>query len=183
MEQVYSAGVSVEKTSFGLANVAEESATSHVAFADILRVIIWGELSQVETLEGSKSLHSVFFSLQEVSEVLGLQTGDAGVTISDAARYLRLSSQAVTYILSTKDGKDEPYLETCGQLWHVGKMRDNINSKLLDEFKSKYQKLTDFCELKIALTNQKRSELEAMGIYPEWNLRNFKVEYFRVSDL
>ena len=78
MEQVYSAGVSVEKTSFGLANVAEESATSHVAFADILRVIIWGELSQVETLEGSKSLHSVFFSLQEVSEVLGLQTGDAG---------------------------------------------------------------------------------------------------------
>ncbi|SHK47672.1 TniQ protein [Shimia gijangensis] len=183
IDKIYAQGREVERASFGMANIAETSCALHVPFVSIVRALLGGKLQQVETLKGTTSFYSVFVSLEEVSKVLRLQTGKAGVTISDAARELKLTSQAVSYILSTKDKENQPYLKTCGQLRHMGTMRDLIDPSSLDEFKTTYKKLSDFCDRRPNKMSRKREELAARGVFPEWKERAVRAEFYRLSDL
>ncbi len=145
MENVYAQGKEVTKASFGMANIAETSAALKVPFVIIIQAIIGGKLREVETQFDTNSLFSVFVNLQEVTQVLRLQTGAAGVSISDAARELKLTTHAVKHILSARDDEGQPYLKTCGQFRHMGTMRDLIEPVTLDDFKSKFKKLSDVC--------------------------------------
>ncbi|MVO18382.1 TniQ family protein [Parasedimentitalea huanghaiensis] len=183
MESIYEYSEAVNAARFGMANIAETSSTLHVPFVSIVRALLDGKLKQVEALEGTRSLYSVFVNLQEVSKVLRLQTGKPGVTISDTARELKLSSQAVTYILSTTNKEGRPYLKKCGQLRHMGAMRDLIDPKSLDEFKATYKKLSDVCERKPTKMRKLREELELKGIAPEWDPRSVRAEFFKTVDL
>lgn len=183
MESIYENSEVVNAARFGMVNIAETSASLHVPFVSIVRALLDGKLKHLEVLEGTRSLFSVFVNLQEVSKVLRLQTGKPGVTISDWARELKLSSQAVTYIWSTTNKEGRPYLKKCGQLLHMEAMKDLIDPASLDEFKATYKKLSDVCERKPTKMPELREELEVKGIVLEWDPRSVRAEFFKTVDL
>ena len=81
-----------------------------------------------------------------------------------------MPSRAVYFLIGEKDGAEEPFLRSCGQVRHMGVMRPLVDPDEVENFSSKYRKLIEIVDYKSRNLPRVREELRSKGIFPVWDI-------------
>jgi hypothetical protein len=153
-----------------------------VPSVEIVELLLQKKLTKVELLDEELRYQSVFVDVAEVGEKLGRRTGSRGQSITDVARTLGLSPSSVEFLLQTPPNGKEPVLTVCGQIRHMGQMRDLVSPTSVDRFKVDYQKITEVATRLTKTVPEARKKLQSQGVLPVWEPKLAGVELYRTSD-
>jgi len=176
-------GRPVDTPSAGMGNIPQIARKCELSSVDIIALILRGEVSNIELLSKDLKFLSVLVEAREVASLLGAQGGEEGVTISRAAKELGVRTDVVRFLLRTQEPTGVPALRKCGQIRHMGVMRDLVDPVSLNRFRSLYRKLSEIDGFVGREPERLRSRLKAKGVHPVWDPGRAGAEFYRLRAL
>lgn len=167
----------------GMASIGEVAASLRVPAMKILTLLLDGRLDKIELLSAELKFRSVLVSKKEVSAKSGGRTGAPGLTVSQASRELKVESETVNFLLQTMGPDGQPMLKSCGQVRHMGIMRDLIDRESVQQFKVHYRKLSMIDGYWFREPDRLRSQLARNGVKPVWDPGVAGAEFYSVCDI
>lgn len=169
LERLRSTGRIVSKPSKGMKRIVYVAEGIKVPTVEIVQVLLTKRLKNVELLGADRGFQSVLVDKNEVASLLGRQSGSTGISMSETARVLGLSARAVEYLLNKGPEDGDPALTICGQVRHMGQMRDMVDPVAVEKFQRDFRKLTLIAEDFDATVSAARDLLASTGLRPAWD--------------
>lgn len=183
VSRLRSRGQAVQSPSEGMTGIVKTAETLRVPAVKIVGLLLQGSLTKVELLDEELRYQSVFLDEGEVGRKLGQRTGLAGHSITATARKLGLSAASVGALLRTPSGDLDPILKVCGQSRHFGHMREMVDLESVDQFKTRYLKISEVAANMSTTVPEARKKLKAKGAFPVCDPKAVLVELYRSSDI
>ncbi|WP_120502401.1 TniQ family protein [Roseovarius sp. EL26] len=176
-------GSCVLKPSHRMHSVTKTAEKLRVQTFDIVKKILDRNLEQVELLGVDPKFDSILVHVDEVAAKLGVLEGKPGMTLSETARTLGLSSRTVEFLMQASPNGEAPVLQICGQFRHMGKFRKLVDPCSITKFRLGFRRLTDVAKNLNLPKPVARKTLQENGVLPVWDPKNLGSEIYRRQDL
>lgn len=183
MEKMRKRGEHVLVPGRGMGTIGEVASSSRVPSTKVVSLLLDNQLDIIELLPAELKFQSVLVNKKEVLSKAGIRTGSEGLTISKASRELGVSYETVCFLLEATDLVGEQVLESCGQVRHMGLMRDIVDPGSVQKFKERYRTLFMIGGSNRKRADRLRSKLADKGIKPAWPPDVAGAEFYRVCDI
>lgn len=183
IEKMRRTGEPVITPSKGMASIGEVAASLKIPAMKVLSLLLDGQLDKIELLPANLKFLSVLVCTDEIAVKTGGRTGSPGLTVSQASMELMVEGETVKFLLRTMGADGEPMLKTCGQVRHMGIMRDVIDCESVQKFKDRYCKLSAIDGYWSREPERLRSQLALNGITPVWDPGVAGAEFYRVCEI
>lgn len=183
LRQLRERGKEVCSASDGMQCIVEMAETLKVPSIDIVKLLLRRGLNRVELLSEKLRFASVLVDEAEVAMKLGVRNGCRGVTITETARSLGLSMRSVEQLLNADTSSETPALRACGQVRHMGRMRNLVDPESIAIFRSTFQRVSDVAADLGKSVQEARTHLEGKGVFPVWDTEKIGAEIYRVADI
>ncbi|SFQ23503.1 TniQ protein [Tranquillimonas alkanivorans] len=161
-----SQGRRVVTPSDGMVDVITASEIVKETVTDIVRLVIEGALTRVETLDRTLKFRSVLVDPEEVREVVQAREGQVGLSVQEVAAKVKLSYSAVMALFKHAGPGGFPVLRSQKIVNARGTVRHRIEEKKIARFEAEHVSLDALSEERHATSEDLLRSLQAASIDP-----------------
>lgn len=173
-----SCGRRVAAPSEGMCDVIATSEIARAPVIDIVRMVLDGRVSKIETLDAEMGFRSVLVDPQEVRAAVAASGSEKGLAAADVADILGIFTSGVTHLHCSQDRDSRPFLAAIPMRNFRGTVRYRFEPEEVELFAASHVKLGDLAQERGVSAKAMRKSLSESGIEPILDRKFLNAAYY-----